>query len=50
MRVVSGPLENFVGSVVSFDTDQQKVKLVVEMFGRKTPVELDFIEVQKLRD
>ena len=50
VRVVSGPLENFVGSVVSFDTDQQKVKLVVEMFGRKTPVELDFIEVQKLRD
>ena len=48
VRVVAGPLENFIGVVESFDIDRQKVKLTVSMFGRNTPVELDFIEVQKL--
>ena len=47
VRVVSGPLENFEGVVEKIDPERQKVKLSVEMFGRKTPVELDFIQVQK---
>ena len=48
VRVVSGPLENFIGRVEKLDPERQKVKLVVSMFGRDTPVELDFIQVQKL--
>lgn len=48
VRVVSGPLENFIGTVEVLDPERQKVKLVVSMFGRNTPVELDYIQVQKL--
>ncbi len=48
VRVISGPLENFIGTVEALDPERQKVKLVVSMFGRNTSVELDFIEVQKL--
>ena len=48
VRVVSGPLQNFIGTVEALDPERQKVKLVVSMFGRNTPVELDYIQVQKL--
>ena len=48
VRVVSGPLENFVGTVEAMDPEAQKVKLTVSMFGRDTPVELDYIEIQKI--
>ena len=48
VRVVSGPLENFIGRVDKIDVERQKVKLSASMFGRETPVELDFIQVQKL--
>lgn len=48
VRVVSGPLENFIGRVEHLDPERQKVKLTVSMFGRETPVELDYVQVQKL--
>lgn len=48
VRVVSGALENFIGTVEALDPERQKVKLVVSMFGRNTPVELDYIQVQRL--
>ena len=48
VRVVSGPLENFIGRVEQLDPERQKVKLTVSMFGRETPVELDFVQVQKI--
>lgn len=48
VRVVSGPLEKFIGRVEALDVERQKIKLTVSMFGRDTPVELDFIEVQKI--
>ena len=48
VRVESGPLENFIGVVETLDPERQKVKLIVSMFGRDTPVELDFIQVKKL--
>ena len=48
VRVVSGPLENFIGTITNLDPERQKVKLTVSMFGRETPVELDFVQVQKL--
>ena len=48
VRVISGPLENFLGRVEKIDPERQKVKLSVSMFGRETPVELDFFQVQKI--
>lgn len=48
VRVISGPLENFLGRVDKIDPERQKVKLSVSMFGRETPVELDFFQVQKI--
>jgi transcriptional antiterminator NusG len=48
VRIVSGPLENFIGHVEALDVERQKIKLTVSMFGRETPVELDFVQVQKL--
>lgn len=48
VRVVSGPLESFIGTVEALDPERQKVKLTVSIFNRDTPVELDYIQVQKL--
>ncbi len=48
VRVINGPLENFIGKVEALDAERQKIKLTVSMFGRETPVELDFVQVQKL--
>jgi transcription termination/antitermination protein NusG len=48
VRVINGPLENFLGRVETLDAERQKVRLTVSMFGRETPVELDFVQVQRL--
>ncbi len=48
VKVITGPLENFLGVVDSIIPDRQKVKVIVSMFGRETPVELDFAQVEKL--
>ena len=48
VRVINGPLENFTGRVEALDIERQKIKLTVSMFGRETPVELDFVQVQRL--
>ena len=48
VRVISGALENFEGVIESISAERQKVKVVISMFGRDTPVELDFSQVEKL--
>ncbi len=48
VRIVAGPLENFIARVDALDTERQKVKVTVSMFGRDTSVELDFVQIQKL--
>ncbi|RFU68644.1 transcription termination/antitermination protein NusG [Peribacillus saganii] len=48
VRVKEGPFANFTGSVEELDKDKSKVKVLVNMFGRDTPVELDFDQVEKL--
>lgn len=48
IRIVDGPFEDFVGTVDEIDTEKGRVKVVVNMFGRETPVELDFLQVEKL--
>ncbi len=48
VRVVSGALENFDGVIESISAERQKIKVIISMFGRETPVELDFAQVEKL--
>lgn len=48
VKVINGALENFLGVVDSISVERQKVKVIVSMFGRQTPVELDFSQVEKL--
>ncbi len=48
VQVVNGPLESFFGKVISLVEATQKVMVNVEMFGRKTDVELDFVQVKKI--
>lgn len=48
VRVVSGPFADFIGVVDTIDSDKGKVNVLVSFFGRETPVELDFMQVEKL--
>ncbi|MCA1024369.1 transcription termination/antitermination protein NusG [Halobacillus litoralis] len=48
VTVTDGPFANFTGTIEYIDTDKQKVKVHVNMFGRETPVELDFTQIEKL--
>ncbi len=46
--IADGPFKEFEGKVSEVDTDRGKVKVLVSMFGRETPVELDFLQVKKI--
>ena len=46
IKVVSGPFIDFTGFVESINEDKQKVKVLVSIFGRPTPIELDFFQVE----
>lgn len=48
VQIVSGPLESFSGKVISINEAGQKIKVNVEMFGRNTDVEVDFVQVKKI--
>ncbi len=48
VKVTDGPFTDFAGTVEHIDADKQKVKVHVNMFGRETPVELDFAQVEKI--
>jgi len=47
VRIVDGPFTDFMGTVDEINTDKGKVKVLVSFFGRETPVELDFLQVEK---
>lgn len=47
VRIVDGPFNDFIGTVSEIDQDKSKVRVMVNFFGRDTPVELDFLEVEK---
>ena len=46
--ITDGPFKDLEGKVSSVDQDRGKVKVLVSMFGRETPVELDFLQVKKI--
>jgi len=48
VRINDGPFKDLEGKVNSVDQDRGKVKVLVSMFGRETPVELDFLQVKKI--
>lgn len=48
VRITSGPFADFMGSVDMVDEDKGKVRVLVSFFGRETPVELDFLQVEKV--
>ena len=48
VKVVDGPFKNFDGKVAEVDEARGKIKVFVSLFGRETPVELDFLQIKKL--
>ncbi|HHW98715.1 MAG TPA: transcription termination/antitermination protein NusG [Firmicutes bacterium] len=48
VRIISGPFENFTGIIEEINPDRQKVKVRVSLFGRETPVELDYTQVDTI--
>ncbi|OGK16864.1 transcription termination/antitermination protein NusG [Candidatus Roizmanbacteria bacterium RIFCSPLOWO2_02_FULL_37_19] len=48
VKVTDGPFSDFIGTINQIDEDKGKVTVLVSIFGRETPVELDFLQVSKL--
>lgn len=48
VRIVEGPFEDFMGTVDEIDLDRARVKVLVSFFGRETPIELDFLQVERV--
>ena len=47
VRIIDGPFNDFRGTVADIDLERTKVRVMVSFFGRETPVELDFLQVEK---
>ncbi|RLT47573.1 MAG: transcription termination/antitermination protein NusG [Chloroflexi bacterium] len=48
VRIIDGPFNDFMGTVNELDSERSKVRVMVSFFGRETPIELDFLQVEKL--
>lgn len=48
VKIVDGPFADFLGTIETIDDEKGKIKVLVSIFGRETPVELDFLQVSKL--
>ena len=49
VKILDGALRDFVGTVTEINKEKHKVKVLVSMFGRETPVEVEFSQVQKIK-
>ena len=47
VQILNGAFKDFIGTVKEINKEKHKVKVLVSMFGRETPVELEFSQVQK---
>lgn len=47
VKIVDGPFKNFEGTIEELNLEKRKLKVIVKIFGRKTPVELSFVQVEK---
>jgi transcriptional antiterminator NusG len=50
VKVIDGPFASFIGDVDEVKTDKQKLRILVSVFGRATPVEIEFTKVEKVRE
>lgn len=48
VKIIDGPFKDFEGKVAKVDEARGKIKVLVSMFGRETPVELDFLQIKKM--
>ena len=48
VKIVDGPFSNFTGKVDEINTDRNTIRVLVTIFGRATPVELEFLQVEKM--
>jgi transcriptional antiterminator NusG len=48
VKVIDGPFNTFNGIIEEIDTEKKKLKITVKIFGRKTPLELGFMQVEKI--
>ena len=47
VKVINGPFTNFIGEIEEIDAEKKKLKVMVRIFGRKTPLELNYTQVEK---
>ncbi|HRH21688.1 MAG TPA: transcription termination/antitermination protein NusG [bacterium] len=48
VKIVDGPFKNLDGKITDIDKERGKIKVSISMFGRETPVELDFLQIKKI--
>jgi transcriptional antiterminator NusG len=48
VEVIDGPFNGFIGTVDDVNPDKEKVRVIVSIFGRQTPVELDYLQVKRI--
>jgi len=48
VRIVDGPFKNLEGKITNIDEEKGRVKVLVNMFSRETPIELDFLQIKKI--
>ncbi len=48
VKITDGPFKNLDGKVISIDETKGKIRVLISMFGRETPIELDFLQIKKI--
>jgi transcriptional antiterminator NusG len=48
VRIIDGPFDSFTGNIEEVNTEKGKLRVMVGIFGRSTPVEVDFLQVEKI--